>query len=200
MQQATHLAAGQRLISIPLEDFGVLQARYNSLPLSKRAQTVLDDARPALEAAEHILHILETYPQTAQAFERLRNNHALVGKMRATEARQALCDSSHDFVQLTRHKLSAWRRTMQRVAEGEGIAVNASSKEYIIGSEPIAIAIAAISSMSHYLAIVQLAIGELVKMDNTHPSQWPSSLAEMRRCATVLSDYEHASSLNTQVH
>lgn len=200
MMQQEYMANPQRLISLPLEDFGLLQARYSSLSLAKRAQTVLEDAKPALDAAESILHILESHPSASQAFERLRNNHALVGKMRVSEARHALVDGSNDFIQLTRQKLASWRKTMQRVALGEGIAINASAKEYIIGSEPIAIAIAAISSMSNYLAIVQLAIAEIGKMDANHPSQWPSSLAEMRRCATVLSDYEHASSFTTQVH
>lgn len=188
-----------RLIAIPLEDFGLLQARYATMSLATRAQTVLVDAEPALQAAERILVSIADHAQINAVFDHLRNNHALVGKMRASEARQALADTSNDFIQVTRHKLASWRKTMERISLGEGIARNAASKEYIIGNEPIALAVAGISSLSSYLAIVQLAIGELAKRDTTNTG-WAMNLAEIRRCATVLSDYEHASNLTTQVH
>jgi|GEM_PF-2137749 len=189
-----------RVVSIPLEDFGVLQSRYQNVKLAERARMVIADAEPALKAAERILDLISQNAHAAKAFQSLRANHALVGKMRVSEARHSLGDSTVDFVQITRHKLAVWRKTMERVANGEGIAVNSAGKEYIPGSEPVALAIASIVGISNYLSIVQLAIGEVAKLDNSDINYWQTSLAEMRRCATVLSDYEQAACLVGQVH
>lgn len=182
-----------------LADFGSLQKRYQSLPLTDRAKAVLADARPALQTAQSILEELAAHDQKKRLFDGLRNNAALTGKMRASEARAALIDPNNDFIDTTLHKLASWRKTMERLADGEGIAKDGKG-EYIPGEAPIAAAVVSMGSASGYLAIVQLALTELSKADVRHAGQYKAHIARIRRCSTLISDCESASSINALVH
>lgn len=182
-----------------LEDFGKLQERYQRLGLADRAQAVLIDAEPALQAADRILASLAATPKVRPVFDGIRKNHALTGKMRPSEAKNMLMDANSDFIETARHKLAAWRKTMERVSKGEGI-VQENSREYIPNHMPVAVALASVCSASGYLAIIQLALGELGKADNRHATQYASDLARIRRCATLLSDCENASAISALVN
>lgn len=188
------------LVSIPLEDLNLLQARYKPMGLAARAGAVLRDAAPALETAERILAKLEEHKQVGKAIEKLRADHSLIHRMRSCEARNVLLDDKSDFIQASRNKIASWRKTMQRVADGEGVLVNGGGKEYIPSSDPIAMAIFGISHLGHYLSIAQLIIADISKSDNSLADEWKAAVAEMRRCATVISDYEFAAALTGQVH
>lgn len=183
---------------MPLEDFGSLEQRYQSLKLAERAATVLFDAEPALQTAERLLAILADHGKIKLAFNKLRNNHMLTSKMRASEAKNQLMDTE-DFVENTRRKLAAWRKTMERLARGEGI-VSVQNKEHIASDAPLALAIAGIASIGSYLSMVQLAVAELTKLDHRNNKRHMSAIAEIRRCATVLADCENASRIHTLVH
>ncbi len=182
----------------PLEPFGELEKRYLSLPLASRGASVLKDADPALQAAERILQFLADHPRIKQTFAQIRQNHLLTGKMRASEAKNLLMEGE-DFIEVTRHKLAAWRKTMQRLADGEGI-VNIQNKEYIAGDAPLALAIAGSAGIGNYLSIIQLVLAELIKNDAGNAAHYQSAVAEIRRCATVLGDCEYASCLHTIIH
>lgn len=184
-----------KLISMPLEDFGQLQARYQGLPLANRAGTVLKDAAPALQAAEHILQSLSSHPDVKQLFASVRKNSMLIGKMRPSEAKNMLMDSSCDFIEGTLHKLAAWKKTMERISSGESISKE-NGKEFIPNTAPLALAIIGSTSIGNYLSVVQLALMELSKKDTSHAT----TVAEMRRCSTVLSDYENACGIDKIVH
>jgi len=200
MQNNTHSVSPlSPLLAAPLEDFGHLQERYQSLGLARRAATVLLDAEPALQTADRLLTSLAAHSKITPAFDRVRKNHVLTGKMRASEAKNLLVDDNDDFIEATRRKLAAWRKTMERLAQGEDI-VSGQDKEYIPSTAPLALAIAGIASISSYLSIVQLALAELVKIDARNAKRYTSSMAEIRRCATLLSDCEHASGIHTLVH
>lgn len=179
----------------PLEDFGVLQSRYQALGLAGRAQAVLADAAPALKAAEHALSALAEHPQGKKLFSVLRGDSLLIGKMRASEAKNMLMDSACDFVEGTRHKLAAWRKTIERLSNGEAI-MSEGGKEFIPGHAPLALALIGNACVSNYLSIIQLAFAELAKTD----SSYKITVAEIRRCSTVLSDCEVASGIDKLVH
>jgi len=179
----------------PLEGFDVLQSRYQALGLAGRAQEVLKDAEPALQAAEHVLNLLSEHPSSKKLFTGLRGNSLLIGKMRASEAKNMLMDASCDFIEGTRHKLAAWRKTIERLGSGEAI-MSEGGKEFIPGHAPLALALIGNACVSNYLSIIQLAFAELAKTDSTYSA----TISEIRRCATVLSDCEVASGIDKLVH
>jgi hypothetical protein len=185
--------------AMQLADFGELQARYQALSLSTRAAAVLKDAEPALQTAEQMLAALANHPKTRHIFDNIRKNQALMGKMRPSEAKNMLLDGSNDFIDVTRKKLSAWRKTMERIGQGEGV-ITEKSREYISSQVPLAMALASVATVSSYLSIVQVALGELSKIDSKNAFQHNSMLAKIRRCATLLSDCENAASFTTVVH
>ena len=182
-----------------IEDFSVLQSRYQSLTLAKRAEVVLDDAGPALQAAENVLNKLSQQQHLNQALANIRKNATLIGKMRPSDARNTLLDPSINFIEATQHKLAAWSKTMRRLSLGEAI-ISADGREFIPGDAPLASAIAGNACISNYLAMVQLIWSELVKINSANAGSYNSVIAETRRCATVLSDYENASAITTSVH
>jgi len=197
MQSGTRSSA-MKSMPVRLEDFGALQLRYQSLQLAKRATMVLEDAEPALNAAEDILKTLAANTHIKQAFLNIRRNQLLTDRMRPSEARTMLMDANSDFINGARHKLAAWRKTMERVSAGEDIRVE-QGREYIPGDAPLAMAIAGNSLVSSYLSIIQLVLAELKKIDVANIANYTSVTAEMRRCATVLSDCEIASAIASVV-
>jgi len=182
-----------------LEDFGKLQARYEPMPLAARATAVLHDAEPAIATCEQLLAELAEHPKAAQIFAVIRGNPVLVGKMRASEAKNTLLDSSNDFIAVTVHKLSSWQKTMSRIATGEGI-VKENGKEHIPSDAPVALALFSANALESYLAVIQLALGELAKVDEKDTAHHQSSIAKIRRCATLISDYDNASALRAVIH
>jgi hypothetical protein len=182
-----------------LEDFGALQARYQPLPLSKRALAVLRDAEPALTTCGKLLNELSQQPAVSQVFDTVRNNPLLIGKMRPSEAKNALMDKGSDFIAVVAHKLGAWQKTMERIGAGEGILVE-NKKEYIQGDAPVAIALLSVSALDAYLAVIQVALAEMAKVDAASASHYQSTIAKIRRCATLLSDYDSASALRAVIH
>lgn len=187
------------VIAVPLRNFGELQARYEPLGLAARAGAILDDAKPALEAADRILKALKQHDAIAAAFTELRSNHALHGRLRASEAKSLLLDGREDFLEVTAARIAAWEKSMERLSRGEAIA-ESRDKEYIPGDAPLAMAIAGSANLSQYLGIVQLAVGELIKIDAKHTGMHLSTSAELRRCSTVLADCEDASGIRTVIH
>ena len=192
-------SSSPRVLPMQLEDFGQLQNRYQSLCLAKRAEAVLGDAEPALRAAEDILKTLSTNQNTEQAFVNIRKNIILAGKMRPSEARNMLMDPTSDFIDSTRHKLAAWRKTMERLSHGEGIVME-NGREHIPGNAPLALAIAGTACVSNFLSIIQLVLAELLKIDSKNASCYTPITTEIRRYATVLSDCEIASGITTVIN
>lgn len=182
-----------------LEDFGTLQARYQAMPLSKRAETVLADADIALRTADRLIAALAGHKKIEEIFDKIRKNSVTTGKMRPSEAKNILIDSSNDFLDVTRHKLAVWRKTMERISQGEGI-VHERDGEYISSHMPLAMAIASASTVTSYLSIVQLAYSELAKLETENAHKYSMDAAKVRRCATLLSDCENAASFSTVVH
>src|SRR4051812_39047316 len=88
------------IMSMKLVDFGQLQERYQSLKPASRAAAVLTDAEPALAAAERILKDLSSQAAIKQAFDTIRKNSLLTGKMRPSEARTMLTEGE-DFIEGT---------------------------------------------------------------------------------------------------
>ncbi|MGE0754712.1 MAG: hypothetical protein AB7L92_06085 [Alphaproteobacteria bacterium] len=184
---------------LPLERFETLQERYQSLKLRERACRMLADAKPALDAAEEVLRALAQRPKIRSLISDLRKNTRVIQKMRPSEARNMLMDPHMDFIDVTRRKLQAWRKTMQRLADGEGI-ISAKDMEYIPRHLPVAGAYACISEVSGYLSIVQLLLMELEMKDNKHSESYRFSIARIRRCSTVLSDCQNAADIATHIH
>ena len=184
---------------LQIADFSELQARYSNQGIAKRAQMVIADAAPALQAANDILDTLTKHPQLKQALVNIRKNILLAGKIRASEARNLLMDASSDFMEGTRHKLAAWLKTMQRLSGGEGIAVK-NGREYIPNLEPMALAVIGNGSVSNYLSMLQLVVTELAKIDEKNAPQYASLTSAIRRCATVLGDCENASAIITSIN
>jgi hypothetical protein len=187
------------LSSMKLEDFGQLQVRYQALPIAARAKAILEDAAPALQTAQRIIAGLNDQPDMKKIFDKIRKNSMLIGKMRPSDARVALMDKSCDFLKDASHKLSAWQKTMERLSQGEAIA-SEGGKEYIKSDEPLALLVASTGSISSYMSIIQLALMEISRADKANAGAYVSMTAEMRRCSTVLSDYENASLFHTLVH
>lgn len=187
------------LMHLKLEDYGVLQARYQAMKLADRAAAMLLDAEPALKAVDRIITLLEDHPSCAKAFEALRKNHVITGKMRPSDAKQLLMDGANDFTKACGHKLAAWRKTLERLASGEGISQR-NGKEVINADSSLAMAIIGTMGISAYFSILQLAIGELTKLDAKNVREYQTMLAETRRCSTILSDCENASGITTVIH
>jgi hypothetical protein len=189
----------QQNAAIPLMDYGQLQMRYQSLTLAQRAAAVLIDAAPALTIAEGILHKLATSNAMKQMLLKIRKNSLIAGKMRPSDARDLMLDGSSDFIAGTIHKLAAWRKTMERLCQGEGIAV-VNGREVITANCPIALAIGGTACVSNYLSIIQLALCEQMKTDKKNAVTLRTQISEIRRCATILSDCENASEITSSVH
>lgn len=185
--------------AMKLEDYGALQARYHSLKLSHRAGAMLADAKPALAMAETILSALANMPKSKQLFDKLRQNAQLVGKMRPSDAKTTLIDSSADFLDITRKKLSAWKKTIERISMGEAIIVE-GEHEYISSRDPLYAALLGICSLSSFLSIIQLAIAQQAKNDPENSSYYNSMVTNMRRCCTLISDCENAAGMARLVH
>jgi len=192
--------ANTPLNNMQLEDFGKLQERYQAMPLTHRAQAVLSDAETALRTADRILGNLGNHAMIGEIFERIRKNSVIVGKMRPSEAKNMLMDSSCDFVDVSRHKLMVWRKTMERISQGEGILFDPRNKEYISSHVPLALAIASASTVTSYLSTVQLAYSELAKLDPSNAHKYSMDSAKIRRCSTLLSDCENAACFTAVVH
>ena len=193
MQKTAKLSSG--MLAMKIEDFGVMQARYQAMSLAGRAAAVLSDASPALAVMEHILGVLSVQPKARHAVAALRKDHMVIGRMRASEAKTNLMDETVDFIRITSQKLAAWCKTLHTIADGK-------AKASLLGEgvpEHMAIAMAGISSVSSYLVIVKLIVPQLAKLDPSRTQEYESMLVEIRRCATVLSDCETASGLNTVV-
>ena len=184
---------------LKIQDFSFLQSRYQPLGLAQRAQVVLNDAKPALQAAEDILSTLAQNAKYARALDNVRKNIALVGKMRPSDARNALLDASSDFIEVTRRKLAVWSKNMQRLGQGEAIT-KIGGREMIEENSPLASAIAGNSGLSNYLAMIQIILGELVRIDAKHINVYTALIAETRRCSTVLGDYENASAISSSIN
>lgn len=187
-------------VLLPLEDLGALQLRYEPMPLADRARAVLKDAKPAMETASRLLEELAKNPDAKRVFDSIRTNPALSGKMRASDAKNILMDAANDFVAATRNKMDAWQKTMERISQGEGVVRANNNEEHISGEMSVAMALLSVSSLDNYLSIIQVAFGELAKIDASHASKHQSSIVKLRRCATLISDYDHASSLRSLIH
>lgn len=185
--------------AIPLMDYEKLQIRYQSLNLAERAAAVLTDAQPALGIAEDILHKLATNNAIKQVFIKIRKNSLIAGKMRPSDARDLMLDGSSDFIAGTIHKLAAWRKTMERLCQGEGI-ISLDGRETIPANCPIALAIGGTACVSNYLSIIQLALSEQMKTDKKNAVTLRTQISEIRRCATILSDCENAAGITALVH
>jgi hypothetical protein len=186
-------------ILLPLEDLGALQARYEPLPLATRARTVLKDAGPAFETANRILDELAAYSNVKQIFNVIRNDPSVCGKMRASEAKLILQDATNDFIAATRQKLAVWQKTMERLGQGEGIA-REKNHEYIASDKSVAMALLSVNALDSYLAVIQLAWAELAKLDEKNAPKYQSNIVRIRRCGTLISDYDNASSLRLLIH
>lgn len=198
MQHSSATGSG-RLVMLPLENFETLQRRYQSMRLGNRAIAVLEDAKPALQMADALLASLSKNPKIWVALDAVRKNTPLIEKMRNSEAKQSLQDRNIDFIITAQHKLASWRKTIERIAAGEGI-VALPSEDYIPAHVPLALAISNLNVIGGYLSIIQLVLAELMRIDEKNAETYNVNIAKIRRCATYLSDCELASSIATLVH
>jgi hypothetical protein len=182
-----------------IQDFGSILDRYQALPLAGRARVMLDDGRYALDVAEKIVKEVAEHDAVKTLFDRLRKNAMLLGRMRPSEAKNALQDHGSDFPAVTIQKLAAWAKTAERLSEGEGI-VTGKGGEYIPGNQPVAAAIMSMCSLGGYLSVIQLALDELCRMEPEKKMHYQSNIVKIRRCATMLADCEHASAVGLAVH
>jgi hypothetical protein len=178
--------------AMKIENFSDMQNRYQNLPVSRRASVVLSDAAPALSTAQEILDTLSGQPKIAKAIHNLRNNSLIISRIRNSEAKSVLMDSSVDFIKATSRKLKEWHKTLECIAQGKTQVT--IIKEYL--PEHLCLAVAGGSS---YLALIKLIIPELTRLDNLNQALYNSMLADIRRCTTILSDCECASELNSAV-
>lgn len=185
--------------SLKLEDFGVLQARYSTMKIAHRAGAMLADAKPALAMAETILNQIGSSGKSRHLFEKLRKNNALIAKMRPSDAKTTLLDGSIDFMDITRKKILAWRKTIERLSMGEAIRIE-NDREFISSRDPLCAAILSITSLCNYLSVIQLAIIEQAKTDPENAPYYQSMVTKLRRCAIVISDSENAARINAMVH
>lgn len=193
-----HIQTSAAAVPLGLMDFGKMQERYQALSVSRRAAAAIEDAKPALQAAESILESLAGNPKAALAFEHIRKNAVIIGKMRASEAKTVLLDNGGDFVTATVHKLASWRKTLERLEQGEGV-VKDKTGEYVPVHMPVAAAMATMNTAGGYLAVIHLALNDLVKTDSKHADQYRADAAKIRRCATLISDCETAAGIATLV-
>lgn len=196
--QPSHGTSSQEAI-LPLAHFDALKRRYQTMSLQDRATAMLEDAEPALKAADEVLKNLGHHPQIKATIAELRKNDDLIHKMRPSEARNMLMDNHTDFIKVTRKKLKAWKETLQRLARGESI-FDEDDGEYIPSHLPVASAYSCISTTSHYLSIVQLLLMQLEKIDSQQEEALHFQLVKIRRCSTVLSDCESASDIYSHIH
>jgi hypothetical protein len=196
---ANHNMIAASLEAMKLEDFGKLHERYQGMRLAKRAEAVLADADVALRTADRLIANLSAHKNIAGVFEHIRKNIVIIGKMRPSEAKNILLDDNNDFLDVTRHKLAVWRKTMERISQGEGI-VSERTGEYISSNVPLAMAIASASTVTNYLSIVQLCYSELAKMEAENAQKFNMDSAKVRRCSTMLSDCENAACFSAMVH
>ncbi len=182
--------ATSSLPMMPIENFGEMQSRYQMLPLANRASAVISDAQPAISAAHRIISSLSAQPKLEQAIANLRNNSLLTSRIRASEAKSALMDSSIDFIQMADGKITSWNRTLQLIASGKTKAT------LIKDNIPEHISIIGVSS---YLPLIKLVVIELSKLDKDNGDAYERMLSEIRRATTILSDCECASELNSVV-
>lgn len=187
------------LAVLALEDFGKLQDKYRSLGLAARAHAVLDDSSVVMQVAFQILNDLTQHPKTKQAFMAIRADMMLMGKMRPSEAKTVLMDDGADFIGATTHKLLAWQKTMARISQGEGI-VKEKGEEFIPNRVAVAAALASVGAIDGYLGVIQLVLTELSRLDEKNADTHKSYLAKIRRCATLISDYDNASLIRSAVH
>ncbi len=173
-----------------IENFGEMQSRYQMLPLPNRALAVINDAEPALTTAQRILKNLSAQAKISQAVANLRSNGMIIGRIRASEAKSALMDEAVNFIQATDQKLALWSKTLHQIAAGKAKAVLVKDMvpEHL-----------SIPGVSGYLSLIKLVIIELSKIDKNNSDSYSSMLGEIRRCATILSDCECASELNSVV-
>lgn len=195
----SHVSRSSNSAMLPLQPFDVLQGRYQPLALQERAEAMLSDATPALMAAAEVLRSLSQSPKIRTIITKFRKNSPLIEKMRPSEARNMLMDPHMDFLDVAQRKLEAWRKTMMRLANGEGI-IKANQMEYIPQQLPIALAYGCICNTTHYLSIIQLLLQELEKRDPKHAESYQFSIARIRRCSTVLSDCHSASEITKHIH
>ena len=184
---------------LQIEDFSLLLSRYQSQNLARRATMVLLDAKPALLVTQKVVDALAANKHLAQALKNIRGNSALIAKIRPSEARNALLDADNDFIKATRNKFAAWSKTLERLSQGEGIEKE-NGREFIPCSTPVASAVMGNACISNYLAMMQLVLSELVKIDSANAELYAPLVAENRRCATILSDYENASAIASSIH
>lgn len=196
---STNTASEPRTMPSKLADYGELQNRYQNLPLAERAKTLLYDAEPAIQLANSILEQLAENNNTKQAINDIRLSLPLIAKLRSSEAKNILIDSSVDFIEATIKKVAAWRRNMQRLSQGEGIQNNGEN-EYIAGDTTIALALIGNGSVSSFLSIIQIILGEMVRIDGANASHYAKTTAQIRRCATILSDCDTASDITKNIH
>ncbi len=185
--------------SLKIQEFGSLLSRYQPMTLSERASAMLFDGKSALETAEEIVRQVAGHPGVRTVFERLRKNAMLTGKMRPSEAKNALLDNGSDFPAVTLQKLAAWGKTAERLSKGEGVVMGKNG-EYIPGNEPVAAAITSMCAVGGYLSMIQLAFEELIKLEPEKKAHYHSCIVKVRRCATLLADCEHASMVGQAVH
>ena len=173
-----------------IENFGDMQARYQTLPLTNRAEAVMSDAEPALAITQKILSNLSKHQKLPQAISNLRSNSFIISRIRPSEAKTVLVDDSVNFIQVANQKLASWHKTLKLIADGKTKAklVKEIMPEHL-----------SITNISGYLSLVKLVIVELSKLDSDNQSAYDSMLGETRRCATILSDCECASGLNSVV-
>jgi hypothetical protein len=69
---------------------------------------------------------------------------------------------------------------MERLSKGEAIMVE-NNKEFISMEQPLAMAIQACAGLSGYIAIVQLALTEMGKLDAANANKYASMTSEIRR-------------------
>lgn len=184
--------ANSALASVKLADFDTLQARYLPLALPERARAMLEDAIPALTLAVEILNKLHTHKLAEQSIANLRKSLPLMGRIRPSEAKNHLQDSGSDFIRTTLHKLAAWQKNLERISAGEGI-IEQNGRAIMEADSPVALAYLSNQGIGNYLSIIQLVLGELSRLDGKNASQYAKTTAQLRRCATVLSDCEIAS-------
>lgn len=200
MLQGSLSIQASTISDMKIEDFGELQSRYQALSIAERAKTVLEDAQPALKTARRVIDTLKQDKNMKSIFDKMRKNSMLIAKIRPSDARTALMDKSCDFLSETSHKLAAWEKTMERLSQGEAISSNQGGKEYIRADEPLALLVSGAGSISHYTSIIQIALMDLSRKSKAGSTDFSAMTAEIRRCSTVLSDYENASLFHTLVH
>lgn len=188
MQKQTRNNAHPAVMKI--ENFDEIQARYQMMPLANRAMAVISDAKPAFTGAQRILNELAKESNLQKAITHLRGNTSIISRIRPSQAKTELMDSSVDFIKTAGNKLTQWHKTLDMIASGSTKATLVTSRQ----SEQHCIV-----SVSGYLPLIKLVINELSVLNKNNADTYNSMLAEIRRCTTILSDCECASELDSVV-